>query len=109
MKNIASELIDKFLTNLRKKRKKAFTQQEFADQMEVGQSYIAQIESGEKLPSLDFFKQMIEKLDLDEEEAMVYYNFRKAELNAAPTGSTVSLNTGGQIIISPKKPKKPKK
>jgi|GEM_PF-3423340 len=94
-KEVASEI--------RKKRRLLdITQEEFAKMIHTGQSFVAQMEKGEKVPSIEVAKKIAKELDIDFNRIKNAIILKKAEPFSAPAGSTIQIKTHTRIII-PKK------
>lgn len=90
-----------------KKARKALspkiTQGELAKKVDIGQSYIAQIEAGTKIPSYEVAANICKELNLDFKliERSLLANDAKDKIGI-PSGSTVTIDPKGRIIITPK-------
>lgn len=59
-----------FLKLMKKKRdEKRITQQNLAQAVSIGQSFLAQIEAGDKIPSIDVVKQIAVELNINNKDA----------------------------------------
>lgn len=100
------ETLGSIIRNKRKALK--ITQQEFAKKINIGQSYVAQIEKGKKVPSMEVAEQIAKTLNLDFKPIQEAVIVSVVKNICAPSSSTLDIRRT-RLVMMPNEMKTLKK